>query len=181
MTDRKTPMKDAELIPLAVAAAAIIEAGKMVARNSTGYAVEAADIAGLVVAGRADEAVDNSGGSDGDINVLVRRNKAFKYGNSATSPVTEAEIGKDVFVEDDETVAKEPGTNSIIAGKCIGVESDGVWICIPGGKVAAVQDDVTSTDAGATYTAAEQTLINEIKTDFNNLLTKLRTAQIIDS
>lgn len=162
-------MKDGELIVQDVAASTTIEAGKMTARNSSGYAVEAADTAGLVVTGRAEEKVDNSSGANGDKTVEVRRNKAFKFKNSGTNAVTVAEIGKDVFVEDDETVAKEPGINSIIAGQCIGVESDGVWVFIPGGKVAAAQADSTAADVAT------------LKADFNNLLSKLRTAQIMDS
>lgn len=46
---------------------------------------------------------------------------------------------------------------------------------------------VTASDAGATYTAAEQALINEIKADhnqlladFNDLLAKLRTAGVLE-
>jgi len=167
--DRKTPMRDAETIQLSVAASAKIYAGGMVARNSSGYAVAAADTAGLVVMGRAEEYVDNSSGANGDETVLARRNRAFKFKNSATHAVTVAEIGKDVFVEDDETVAKEPGTNSIVAGKCIAVESDGVWVFIPGDKVAAAQADSTASDVAG------------LKTDFNALLAKLRAAQIMDS
>lgn len=128
MADRKTPMKDGELIPLPVAASTIIEAGKMAAANATGYTVEAADAASYKVMGRAEETVDNSTGSDGDLSVLVRRKKAFKYNNSGSNPVTEAHIGTDIYVEDDETVSSSGGTNSIVAGKCLGVESDGVWV-----------------------------------------------------
>lgn len=46
---------------------------------------------------------------------------------------------------------------------------------------------VASADAGATYTAAEQALINEVKADhnqllvdFNDLLAKLRTAGVLE-
>ncbi len=128
MADRKTPWKDGELIVLGVAASTSIEAGKMVAKNSAGYAVEAADAANLVVMGRADEAVDNSGGSNGAETVEVRRKKVFKYDNSGTNAVTVAHIGGNVYVEDDETVDSDGGTNNIVAGKCIGVDSDGVWV-----------------------------------------------------
>ncbi len=129
MADRATPYKDGEIITVPVAAATLIEAGKMVARNASGYAVEAADTAGLVVLGRAEARVDNSAGSDGDLSVNVRRKKAFKFKNSATAAVTIASVGSSVYVEDDETVALASGpTNDIVAGKCLGVESDGVWV-----------------------------------------------------
>ena len=99
------------------------------ARNATGYAVEASDTANLVVMGRAEETVDNSSGSDGDLTIDVRRKKAFKYKNSSGAAVTRASIGANVYVEDDETVALVGGpTNDIVAGKCLGVETDGVWV-----------------------------------------------------
>ena len=167
--DRKTPMRDGETIRLSVAASTKMYAGGMVAKNASGYTVPAADAAGLMVMGRAEEYVDNSSGANGDETILVRRNRAFKLTNSAGNPVTIAEIGKDVFIEDDETVSKEPGTNSIVAGKCIGVESDGVWVFIPGDKVAAAQADSEAGDLAA------------LKADFNALLAKLRAAQIMDS
>lgn len=130
MSDRNTQMMDAEIIAFSVAASTTIEAGKLVAVNAAGYAVEAADTAGLIVHGRAEEKVDNSSGSNGDKTVKVRRNKAFKYANSSGNAATIANIGDNLYVEDDETVSTDGGTNSIVAGKCLGVESDGVWIVI---------------------------------------------------
>jgi len=126
--DRKTNMKDGELIQLDVAASQTIYAGAMAAKNATGYTQPAADAANLVVMGRSEEYVDNSSGSDGDKTVLVRRKKAFKYKNSGTNAVDRTHIGSNIYVEDDETVASAGGTNSIVAGKCIGVDSDGVWV-----------------------------------------------------
>ncbi|MCP4106729.1 MAG: hypothetical protein GY749_14525 [Desulfobacteraceae bacterium] len=127
MTDRKTPMMQGEMIPLQVAASTVIEAGKMAAADAAGYAVPAADAANLTVMGRAEEYKDNSSGSDGDETVLVRRKLAFLYGNSAANPVTGAHIGKNIYVEDAETVSSSGGTNSVVAGKCLGFEDGGVW------------------------------------------------------
>jgi len=126
--DRKTPMRDGESIGLQVAASTKIYAGGMVAKNASGYAVPAADAANLVVMGRAEEYVDNSSGANGDETVIVRRKRAFKFKNSAANAVTIAHLGGNVYVEDDETVASSGGSNNIVAGKCIGVESDGVWV-----------------------------------------------------
>lgn len=130
MADRNTPYKDGELIPLSVAASTLIEAGKMAAKNATGYAVPAADAANLVVMGRAEDHIDNTAGADGALSVTVRRGKLFKFKNSATNAVTIADIGANVYVEDAETVSTSGGTNNIVAGKCMGVESDGVWVLI---------------------------------------------------
>ena len=129
MTDRKTPMKDAELIPVPVAAAAVIGAGKIVVANATGYAAPGSTATTLTYLGRADEAVDNTGGADGDINILVRRKKAFKFKNEATDLVVQADLGKTCYIVDDETVAKTDGTSTCsAAGKVVGIDSDGVWV-----------------------------------------------------
>jgi len=127
-SDRKTPMRDGESIALEVAASTKIYAGGMVAVNSSGYAVPAADAAGLKVMGRVEEYVDNSAGGDGDKTVMVRRKKAFRFKNSSSNAVTTAHIGSDIYVEDDETVSSSGGTNNIKAGKCLGVETSGVWV-----------------------------------------------------
>ncbi len=129
MSERNTVRKDAILIALLVAASTTIEAGKMVAVNAAGYAVEASDTASTIVIGVAEETIDNSDGSNGDLSVLVQRKQAFKMKNSATAAVTQASVGSSVYVEDDETVAIASGpTNDIVAGTCLGVESDGVWV-----------------------------------------------------
>ena len=131
MAERNTAHKDGELVPLKVAASTTIEAGKMVSVNSSGYAIEAADTASTVVMGVADETVNNASGANGDKTVNVRRKRAFKMDNSSTAAVTQASVGSNVYVEDDETVALASGpTNDIVAGVCLGVETDGVWVHI---------------------------------------------------
>ncbi len=125
--DRNTAFKDGELLVRGVAASTTVYAGSMVARNASGYMVPAADAAGLVVLGMAEEQVVNAG-ADGAETVQVRRKKAFQFANSAANPVTIAHIGTDIYVEDDETVASAGGTNSIVAGKCLDVDSGGVWV-----------------------------------------------------
>ncbi len=128
--ERNTPYKDGNLIGLAVAASTVIEAGKIVAVNTTGYAVEASDAAGITVMGIAQETADNASGADGAINVVVMRGKAFKLKNGSTA-VTIAGLGSDVVVEDDETVTTAAAaTNDIVVGTCVGIDSDGVWVQI---------------------------------------------------
>jgi len=130
MSERNTPYKDGVLISLAVAASTKIEAGKIVAVNASGYAVEGADTAGLVVMGVAQETADNSSGANAAISIVVMRNKAFKFDNGTTA-VTIAALGGTVVLEDDETVTTAAAaTNDIVVGTCIGVESDGVWVYI---------------------------------------------------
>lgn len=131
MAERNTPYKDGELVGFKVAASTKIEAGKMVSVNSGGYAIEAADTASTIVVGVADETKDNSAGSNGDLTVLVRRGKVFKLKNSGATALTQAAVGSNVYVQDDETVAPASvPTNDIVAGKCLAVDSDGVWVLI---------------------------------------------------
>ena len=35
---------------------------------------------------------------------------------------------KILVIEDDETVSSSGGVNSIVAGRCLGIENDGVWV-----------------------------------------------------
>ncbi len=127
--DRKTNMKDGELISVPVAAATKIYAGGLTVANATGYAAPGVVATTLTYLGRAEETVDNSSGADGDKDVLVRRKKAFKFKNYGSDLVTQADLGKTCYIFDDETVAKTDGTSSrSAAGIVVGVESDGVWI-----------------------------------------------------
>ncbi len=124
--DRNTPERDGTLVSLPVEAGAVIHAGGMVAVNAAGNAVPAADTAGLTVMGRAEQAVDNTGGAAGAAAITVKRG-VFQYGNSGASALTAADVGQVAHVADDATVAKTT-TNSIVAGKVLGVDATGVWV-----------------------------------------------------
>lgn len=126
--DRNTQMKDGELIAVKMAVVKVF-AGSLAAINASGYATPGAAAATLTYFGRFEETVDNSAGSAGDKTVLVRRGKAFKWGNYATDAVTQAEVGKLCYIYDDAQVAKTSadGVRSV-AGIVLGVDADGVWV-----------------------------------------------------
>ena len=129
MAERNTPWKDGELISLPVATSTTIEAGKIVSVNSGGYAIPAADTASTIVVGVAQESVVNAG-ANGAASVVVRRLKAFKFANGTTA-VTQAGVGGNVVVQDAATVTTAAAaTNDIVVGKCLAVDSDGVWVYI---------------------------------------------------
>lgn len=131
MAERNTFKRDGLLIGLLVAAATLIEAGKIVAVNAAGYLVEASDAAGIIVVGIADQTIDNSAGANGDLTAVVKRGELYLLANSATNPVTQADVGSNVYIEDDETVAVAAGpVNDIVCGKCLAVGADGVWTLI---------------------------------------------------
>lgn len=125
--DRNTSSRDAELIEVEVAANAVIYAGALVVANATGYAAKGSAAADLTYLGRAEHSVNNTGGANGAKKLLVRRGKAFKWGNKAGDLVTQALFGKACYIEDDQTVrATAAGTSA--AGLVVGIEADGVWV-----------------------------------------------------
>ncbi|SDX88468.1 hypothetical protein [Nitrosomonas halophila] len=127
--DRNTPMQDGELVNVPVATSVTIHAGALVALNASGFATPGAVATTLTYLGRAEERVDNSGGANGAQTVNVRRKKAFKWKNHGADAVVQADLGKNCYIVDDETVAKTSGTSTrSVAGKVIGIEADGVWV-----------------------------------------------------
>lgn len=172
MAERNTPHIDGELIAIGVAASAKVEAGNLVAVDADGYLVHAADSAGLTVVGMAEETKDNSDGADGALACLVRRKRAFLMENSATNAVTQAMVGRCVYVEDSVTVCSSAATNDVVAGKCLAVGSDGVLVEIPA-TLPAPQ--------AATQADSEASTVAGVVTDFNALLAKLQAAGIMAS
>lgn len=93
----------------------------------TGLAVPGRTATGLIAIGVAQQTVVNSG-ADGAKKVPTERG-CFKFANLGADAVTAADIGKDCYIVDDQTVAKTSGTNTrSIAGKVIEVEADGVFV-----------------------------------------------------
>lgn len=129
--DRNTPKRDGRLRYLPVAASTKIYAGALVMLNANGYATKGAAATNQIAAGRANEAVDNSGGSNGAKFITVEAGE-FKFKNSSsTDEITIADVGKDCYIVDDETVAKTSSSNTrSVAGKVTGVDADGVWVRI---------------------------------------------------
>jgi hypothetical protein len=124
--DRNTPMKDGELVSVPMATAKKVYAGSLVAADANGYATPGATAATLTYLGRAEETVDNTG-ANGAKSVLVRRKAIFKWKNSGTDAVVQADLGKVCYIEDDQTVSHTV-TGKSIAGKVIAIDSDGVWV-----------------------------------------------------
>lgn len=127
--DRNTPHRDRNLLVAAVAAASVIHAGAIVVANASGFAAKGTTATGLTYLGRADQAIDNSTGADGDVSIQVRRHQAFLWANSGTNAVTQASLGKLCYIEDDETVAATDGSGTRSpAGVVVDVNSQGVWV-----------------------------------------------------
>ncbi len=125
---RNTQERQGDVLDFPVGAAKTIYQGGLVVLDA-GYAEPGNVDTDLIAVGRAEETVDNSAGSAGDLNVRVRRG-IFKYANSAsTDLIAQANVGADCYIVDDCTVAKTDGSSARSrAGKIVAVDSDGVWV-----------------------------------------------------
>lgn len=124
-TPRRHPIEN---LILGVAASTTIYGGTLVAVNASGFAVPASADRTLRVMGVAEFGA--VGTTNGAVKIAVRREVAL-FGNSAsTDAITVADIDRHVFVVDDNTVARTPGTGNVrpLAGRVIDVTTDGVWV-----------------------------------------------------
>lgn len=111
-----------------VAAAVVCWEGGLVGL-AAGVAKPAAADATLTIVGMAMATADNRTGLAGAVKVDVRRG-VFLVDNDPADPVTAADIGADVYVTDDHTVAKTSASASKPkAGTLFDVDaSGGVWL-----------------------------------------------------
>lgn len=112
---------------IGVKANAVIYAGALVV-NDAGVAAPGRTATGLVAIGRAEQTVNNTGGADNAQRIKVRRG-VFGFKNKADDLVVAADVGKDCYIVDDETVAKTHATNTrSIAGKVFAIDGDTVFV-----------------------------------------------------
>jgi hypothetical protein len=104
--DRATPYRDGIEIEFPVAANIKIYAGSLVCANTSGYALPAADTAGLRFLGVALEQADNTGGANGAKSVRLRRSGAFEFDAAS---ITQAMVGTAMYVVDDHTIDDAAG------------------------------------------------------------------------
>lgn len=145
-TDTERPYKDGLEVPFKVYRSTHIYGNAWVCSNATGYLVPGADTAGLRFQGVAQENVNNTGG-DGAMTCKVRRKGLFKA--TIAHAVTLANLGKQVFLVDDNTVdLAEYVSNAIYCGNIAGIiDSTHVWVDI---DPAIIQADVATHIADTT-------------------------------
>lgn len=102
------------------AAVATIYKNAILMRNPAGYVLPAASLSGAVFAGVAYEACDNSGGAAGDKSLRVETERAFEF---AGAGFTQADLLKEVYAADDNTVQLAAGVDLVKVGKIIEVIS----------------------------------------------------------
>ena len=105
-------------VRIPVKAAKTIYKGTIVCVDATGYALPGADTAGLIFMGLALEDCDNSAGSSGDKDVLIVTSGLITM--SYTGAITQADMGSNCTISDDNNVADAGATtNDIVVGKLI--------------------------------------------------------------
>ncbi len=125
---------------LPMAAATKIFNGALVMIDASGNANPAAAASGnnaFVVAGIAEETVDNSAGSAGDLSITVKANcddGAYGFVNSGSAAIDATHVGKLAHASDDNTVANAASsTTRPIVGHIHSVDADGlVYVTVPG-------------------------------------------------
>lgn len=109
-----------------VKSGAHIYKGALVAINA-GYLAPAANTAGLLVKGIAEEEVDNSG-ADGAAYCDVICNIAGRFVGSG---IVAADVGKKCYAVDDQTVADTDPSNGVVAGVIEELEAPNVvWVYV---------------------------------------------------
>lgn len=122
--DRKRVATDAlGGVPYPVAASTTIYAGACVCVNSSGYAIAGSDTSGLRFVGIAVEQVDNSSGSNGDLDVVCEFGQVER-GLTAAS-MTQATVGAIAVISDDQTVTTgTAATNDVRCGTVVAYSSN---------------------------------------------------------
>jgi hypothetical protein len=142
-----------------VAALTKLHVGVLVMITSTGYLTQAAAAGGVRVVGRMVQEVDNSAGAAGDLYGLVETG-VFEFDNKGGDTVGIADVGGLVYVEDEFTIRKTPGT-SLAAGRLWGFEGESGKPLIdlrdspPGAVPERTIGAPSAANATATLTAAQ--------------------------
>lgn len=126
--ERNTTAVEAGLVrEIGIKANVKIWAGALVV-NDGGVAAPGRAATTLVALGRAELTVDNTGGADNAVKVKIRRG-IYAFKNKADDLVVAADVGKDCYIVDDETVAKTSGgATRSIAGKVFQIDGDQVFV-----------------------------------------------------
>lgn len=121
------------VMPLGLLASAIVLQGTFAVVDTSGYGIDSQKVGGAdqICLGVYAESVENTG-ADGEAIVMVERKKQFLVKNSSTDPVSQADLGIKVYVEDNQTIAKTSNNGSLsLAGTFMGFDSqykNYVWV-----------------------------------------------------
>ncbi len=134
-TDKYDPNVAPEFFVVNMAASTKIYKGALVGVDANGRAVAGTSVASSRVLGRAEEYVDNSTGAADAKTIKVRQGTYFFANSSSTDAITAADIGRECYAVDDQTVAGTPSNGAYArAGIVVGLESGrgvAVWLGAP--------------------------------------------------
>lgn len=157
--DRDPQRTEGVIVPFPVITNDCIFGGSLVAVNAAGYALPGSDTAGLIFQGIAMGRADNTGGQNGDIKVALRRRGLFLL--TLATAITQANVGDNVFLVDDESVDLTANvTNKIFCGIIAAVETTTqAWIDI---EPAILQADVAThiADSSGAHAASAISLLD---------------------
>lgn len=119
ITERKasTNHQQGEVLSFPMAAVQIYE-GALVSVNAAGYLTNTSDAADDVFVGVAEESVDNSGGSAGDLSCTVRRSGVLDVVANHTAAQTD--VGQLAYALDNQTIDLAANlTNDVVVGRIV--------------------------------------------------------------
>ncbi len=152
--DRTPPSIKGQLFTLPVAASKKIFRGALIVLDTSGNAEPGTTATGKRAFGVADEYVDNSSGSAGDVTVDVRRGIFGFYNSAGGDEITAAEIGHTVYIVDDQTVAKtSAGNTRSPAGAVRMIDQDGL-VLVDVGMPSSIDGVVASNNLSDVADAA---------------------------
>lgn len=125
-TDRHTFSRDGKGYEYPMAADKEIFGGSLVVLDASGNAEPGTTATGKIAVGKCAAYKDNTDGSATDVSVRVEPG-VHQWVNSTGDPLTKANIGDTVYVEDDETVCATASGKSP-AGIMVDIDSLGVWV-----------------------------------------------------
>ena len=126
--DRTSPTRTGDYVaPLQ--GSNVIFAGSIVAVDTNGLALPAANVADLKVVGRAEVYSNNTGDHYLATRTVQVRRGIFQWDNGATNNLTRANISDPVYAIDDQTVGRtNEATNAVVAGRIVDVDASGIWV-----------------------------------------------------
>lgn len=128
-----TEMRCGTLMLVALALSTLVLQGTFAVVDASGYAISSEDVGGVdqICLGIWDHSAENTGAA-GDVVACVRRKQQFLVRNSSTDPVTQAEFGSPIYIEDNQTIAKTDGTGTrSLGGRFMGFDVENpefVWV-----------------------------------------------------
>ena len=114
-----------DLVPQPVKAGVKCFLGAIAVLNA-GFAAPATTATGLIAVGIFEFTVDNTTGKDGDAQARIRQGTFPFFNSGGADAIAQADVGKDCFLVDDQTVAKtDGGATRSRGGKIMGLRDDG--------------------------------------------------------